>query len=96
MKKLTILQKVLLSIFPALGILFFMDTFFFQSIPHDVFVTMWWGLLALMIIHNIALIIRIWKTVNEAGTKFIFIFLVLCVILFHPIYVWILDDKYFR
>ncbi|RNL90087.1 hypothetical protein ED312_06580 [Sinomicrobium pectinilyticum] len=96
MKKLSVLQKVLLSIFPALGIIFFVDTFFFQSIPHEVFVTMWWILLVLMVIHNIALIIRIWKAVTEAGTKFIFIFLVLSIILFHPIYVWILDDKYCR
>ena len=96
MKKLTVFQKVLLSIFPVSGIIFFIDTFFFQSIPHDVYVKMWWALLVLMIVHNIVLIIRIWKAVNEVGTKIIFIFLVFAVILFHPIYVWYLDDKYCR
>ena len=96
MKKLTVFQKVLLSIFPELGIIFFIDTFFFRSFPHEVFVTMWLVLLVLMIIHNIALIVRIWKTVNEVGTKIIFIVLIFSIILFHPVYVWVLDDTYFE
>gem|GEM_PF-4161103 len=92
--KLSFTQKILLSIFPVLAFLFFMDTILFTSIPHEVYFKAWLILFALMIIQSIVLVPRIYRKQMPPETKTIYIVLSISIVLFQLYYVWHLDEKY--
>ena len=92
--KLTSIQKILLSIFPVLAFLFFIDTILFLSIPYEVYFKAWLILFALMIIQTIVLLPRIYRKQMPTKTKTMYIVLSISIVLFQLYYVWHLDEKY--
>ncbi len=94
LKQLTLLQKMLLTVFPFFGFLFFIDTFFFNTIPFDKYNQFWLILLVLMIINHVILFIRIRRINADKNVKLQFIILALSFAFYQAYYIWVLDDKY--
>jgi len=93
--KLNYPKKILLSIFPIVGILMIIETIILFKVPFDIYLKIWWGLLILGIIQNIILIRRVFLLRIEKNIRFIYVLLFLSIIFFHLYYVWKLDNKYY-
>ena len=91
MKKLSSTKKMVLSIFPTIGFLFFLSSFFLLSIPYELYVQMWWGLLILMLFQLIFLIRRVILLKVETDKRILAILLILMGPT-HLYYIWWFDD----
>jgi len=95
-KPLSIVQKVLFSIYPF-GILLFIVLFFLVlDFDFDLYMKIWWMLFCVMIIQIVALIFRLRKVSLDRSTKIVYAFLLVSVFIFQIIYIWYLDDKYIQ
>lgn len=92
--ELSLLQKILFSIFPVLAFVFFIDSFFFLAMSWDFYLKSWVFLFILMIIQTIFLFKRILQKNITADKKAIYCVLSLSVVLFQLYYIWYLDSKY--
>ena len=92
MKKLSSIQKIILSIFPVLGFLFFLASFFLLTIPYEFYVKVWFALFIIMILQLLYLFRRVFLLKIETEKKVLSIVL----ILIGPAqlyYIWWLDDE---
>jgi hypothetical protein len=95
MKKLNIIQKIVLSIFPVFGFLFFLFSFFLASIPYELYLKIWVLLVIIMIFQLLFLIRRILLLRVEVDRKII----AMALILIAPLqlyYIWKIDDTFVR
>jgi len=89
----TITQKIILSIFPVLSILFLIDTLILYNIPYEYYTKIGMIIFILMIVQNFILIVRVNKKVTDKSIKILYIVLFLSLSIFHLYYVWVLDRK---
>lgn len=89
----TITQKIILSIFPVLSILFLIDTLILYKIPYEYYTKIGVIIFILMIVQNFILIVRVNKKVMDKSLKIVYIVLFLSLSIFHLYYVWVLDRK---
>lgn len=91
MKKLSSIQKIILSIFPVLGFIFFLASFFLLTIPYELYVKIWLALFVIMILQLLYLFRRVFLLKIETEKKVLAVIL----ILIGPAqfyYIWWLDD----
>tara|TARA_R110002072_G_scaffold235697_2_gene393316 strand:+ start:1026 stop:1346 length:321 start_codon:yes stop_codon:yes gene_type:complete len=94
--KLNYSKKLLLSVFPIIGILMIIETIALLVVPFGIYLKIWWGLLILAIFQNFILIRRVCMLNIEKNTRALYIILFLTIILFQLYYIWKLDDRHYN
>lgn len=91
--KINLFLKSVLSVFPFLITLFFLELFIFEQISFELYEKIWVFLFILMLLQTICLVFIVSKRKIKTEKKVLLIFLMILIVWFQLYYIWALDDK---
>src|SRR5690554_569363 len=91
--KINLFLKSVLSLFPFLITLFFLELFIFEQISFELYEKVWIFLFILMLLQAACLIYIVSKRKIKTEKKILLILLMISIVWFQLYYIWIIDDK---